>query len=210
MKFKRVLSYSPKILILICFLSLVKESHSQDTSSGDSLKIAIQNFIDSHQGDYEKKYLNIRKREIGGLENEPFAWKEFFMLESKEEFENNLGYETEREFYFLFYHYETETDRQYALKYWMEDFIEGEKIRPSRPVRSYDYAIPTIILINPQNIIICNYACKYYDEDNYESWKDSLVEHFGDKQETMVIEIECDGPLKWTLNAPDPKVRGLF
>lgn len=204
------MAFTRSLLTLIVLFSLPKQPHYQYKNQSDSLKIAIQEFVQDHKEDYEKKYLNIRKREIGSLENEPFAWKEFFMLESKEEFENNLGYTTEREFYFLFYHYDSELDRKYALKYWMEDFIEGESIRPARPVRTYDYATPTIILINPQNIIICNYECKFFEEENFEAWKDTLVEHFGDKSKTMVIEIECEGPLKWTLNAPDPKIRELF
>ncbi|GEM_PF-94443 len=196
-------------LLLIIF-STPKYAYSQGEDSGEKLKSAIESFIQNHQKNYDKKYLNIRKREIGDLEEEPYAWKDFFMLESKEEYENTLGYTTEREIYFMFYHYETELDRKYALKYWMKNFIEGETIRPSRPVRTYDYAVPTIILINPQSIIICNYECKYYDEDNYDYWKKTLLEQFGDKSETMVIEIECDGPLKWTNNAPDPKIRELF
>lgn len=189
---------------------LVPFSQKAQDAKGDSLKSKIEAFVADHADTHEKKHLNLRMREIGGLENEPFAWKEFFRLETKEEFENQLGYTTEREYYFLFYHYETELDRKYALKFWMEDFIEGESIRPSRPKRSYDYATPTIILINPSNIIILNYECKYYDEEDYENWKDTMMEYFGDKDETMMIELECDGPLNWTLNAPDPKIRELF
>lgn len=198
------------ILSLIFVLALPKVSNSQDLNSEEALKNAINKFIAKHSADYEKKYLNIRAREIGSLENEPYSYKDFFMLESKAEFENTLGYTTEREFYFLFYHYETELDRKYALKYWMKEFIEGKTIRPSRPVRTYEYATPTIILINPQSIVICNYECKYFEEDNYDYWKKTLLENFGNKEKTMVIEIECDGPLKWTNNAPDPKIRELF
>lgn len=178
--------------------------------SGGQLKVKIEQFKADHKESHEEKHLNLRMREIGGLENEPFAWKEFFRLETKEEFENNLGYTTEREYYFLFYHYETELDRKYALKFWMEDFIEGESIRPARPKRSYDYAKPTIILINPTNIAILTYDCKYFDEYDFEAWSDKMLEYFGDKDETMMIELECDGPLEWTLNAPDPKIRELF
>lgn len=199
-----------RILSLILIFTLSKSVYSQDLNSEEGLKSTINAFIEKHAKDYKKKYLNIRNREIGSLENEPYGYKDFFMLESREEFENTLGYTTEREIYFLFYHYESELDRKYALKYWMKEFIEGKTIRPARPVRTYEYATPTIILINPQSIIICNYDCKYYDEGNYDYWKKTLLEQFGDKHETMVIEIECDGPLKWTNNAPDPKIRELF
>lgn len=207
---KRFFARFPLFIFFFALFSLPKQLHSQDLNSTDSLKIAIKSFIEDQSQDYRKKHLNLRKRDIGNLESEPFDFKDYFMLESKEEFENNLGYTTEREIYFMFYSYESETDRQYALKYWMQDFIEGKTIRAGRPVRSYAYAKPTIILINDKNIIVCNYECKYFDEDNYDYWKDELMEHFGDKYKTMVIEIECEGPLEWTRNAPDPKNRGLF
>lgn len=199
-----------KITVLFTLVSLFSSSLMAQDAKGLELKGQIESFLAEQSESYKKKHLNLRMREIGSLENEPFAWKEFFMLESLEEFENNLGYTTERDFYFLFYHYETEEDRQYALKYWMDEFIEGESIRPSRPKRSYDYAKPTIILINPTNIVILNYECKYFDEYNYDDWKDTLMKHFGNKDETIIIELECGGPLNWTLNAPDPKFRGLF
>lgn len=204
-----MLKNSKNTVLFTLAMLLSSLAFAQD-SKGLELKGQIEAFLTENGESYKKKHLNLRMREIGSLENEPFAWKEYFMLESKAEFENNLGYTTERDFYFLFYHYETEDDRQYALKYWMEEFIEGEAIRASRPKRSYDYAKPTIILINPTNIIILNYECKFYDEYNFEEWKDQLMKHFGDKSETMIIELECGGPLNWTLNAPDPKIRGLF
>ncbi len=196
------------LLFLSIFIQPLK-IQAQD-ASGEELKSKIEQFLANHAEDHKKKELNLKMREVGGLENEPFAWKKFFRLETLEEFENTLGYTTEREYYFLFYHYENVTDRQYALKYWMEDFIEGETIRPGRPKRTYDYAKPTIILINPTNIIVLNYECKYFDEYDFEDWRDKMLEYFGDKKETMIIELQCKGPLEWTLNAPDPKIRDLF
>jgi len=202
---------SLRLSLLIISISLSFSSYSQNAEAlSDSLKSQISLFISEHASSHEKDYLNIPSREIGGLEDEIFMWSDKFRLESKEEFKNNLGYTTERKIYFNFYFYETELDRQYALKNWMDNFIEGKSIRASRPVRSYDYATPTIILINKQSIIFCNYDCKYYDEDNYDYWKKTLMKYFGDRRETMMIEIACDGPMEWTKNAPDPKVRGLF
>jgi hypothetical protein len=202
---------SLRLSLLTLALSLSLNSFSQGTKAlSDSLKSQINLFINDQSATHEKDYLNINKREIGGLEDEVFMWSDKFRLESIEEFENTLGYTTERKIYFNFYFYETESDRQYALKNWMENFIEGKSIRASRPVRTYKYATPTIILINKQSIIICNYPCKYFDEDNYDYWKKSLMKYFGNRRETMLIEVQCNGPLEWTKNAPDPKVRGLF
>lgn len=179
------------------------------TAQSDTLKKQLQAFLAEQGDDYEKKYLNIAKRNLGSLENEPFDFKDAFMLQSKEKVKNQLGNERYRKIYFNVYEYKTELDRQYALKFWLDDFIEGKSVRAGRPVRSYPYAVPTIILINPTNIVICNYDCKYYDYDNYKYWKKQLKQHFGNYK-TMVIEIKCDGPLDWTDNAPDPKTRGLF
>ncbi|MGK0406952.1 MAG: hypothetical protein ACJAZH_000769 [Roseivirga sp.] len=202
---------SLKLSLLTLALGLSLNGFSQTSQAlSDSLKSQISLFINDQSSTHEKDYLNITNRELGGLEDEVFMWSDKFRLESIEEFENTLGYTTERKIYFNFYFYETEADRQYALKNWLDNFIEGKSIRASRPVRTYPYATPTIILINKQSIIICNYECKYFDEDNYDFWKKSLMRYFGNRRETMLIEIECGGPLEWTKNAPDPKVRGLF
>ena len=197
-------------LLVFCVLGSLTGFSQNTKALSDSLKSQISLFVSEHTDSHEKDYLNIPSRELGGLEDEAFMWSDKFRLESKEEFKNTLGYTTERKIYFNFYFYETELDRQYALKNWMDNFIEGKSIRAARPVRTFQYATPTIILINKQNIVVCTYDCKYYDEDNYDYWKKTLMTYFGDRRETMLIEILCDGPLEWTKNAPDPKVRGLF
>ena len=77
-------------------------------------------------------------------------------------------------------------------------------------MRTYPYGTPTIILINDEEIIVCNYKCSDYSEENFEAWGDRLLQYFG-ADNTMVIEIGCEGPLRWTKNAPDPKdARKLF
>tara|TARA_B100001115_G_C15828848_1_gene413192 strand:- start:121 stop:750 length:630 start_codon:yes stop_codon:yes gene_type:complete len=206
---KSIFFFSLALLLISPSLSFAQEEGKKD-AEGKELRQDIDTFLGDQLESHEKKSLNLRMRDIGSLENEPYAWKEFFRLETKDEYENTLGYTTEREYYFLFYHYETVVDRQYALKYWLESFIEGESIRPGRGKRTYDYAKPTIILINPTNIIIMNYDCKYYDDYDFEDWRDRMIKYFGDKDSTIVIELKCDGPLEWTLNAPDPKNRELF
>jgi len=203
------MSLRTSLLVLSLLFSLAGVSQNTKALS-DSLKSKISLFVSDYASTHEKDYLNIPKRDLGGLEDEVFMWSDKFRLESKEEFKNTLGYTTERKTYFNFYFYESETDRQYALKNWMDSFIEGKSIRAARPVRTFKYATPTIILINKQSIIICNYECKYFDEDDFDNWKKSVMKYFGDRRETMMIEIQCDGPLEWTKNAPDPKVRGLF
>ena len=172
----------------------------------EELKQKLSAFAADHDASYEKKYLNIADREIGSIDNTSYSWKDEFMLKSKEKAMNNLGNNSYQKFYFFFYAYETVTDRKYALKDWMADFIEGKSIRAGRPVRKYDYATPTIILINDTEIMVCNYKCSDFSDDNFKYWRKTLLTYFGEDN-TMVIEIGCNGPLEWTKNAPDPKNR---
>ena len=176
----------------------------------EELKQKVEAFKSEFSENYELKYLNIADRDLGMIDDTFPAWKDKFMLKSKEKSENNLGNRSYAKFYFNIYAYESLKDRQYALKDWMESFLEGESIRPGRDMRTYDYATPTLILINDQEIIILNYKCSDYSEDNFEFWQDELLKYFG-ADNTMVIEVLCGGPLEWTKNAPDPReTRCLF
>lgn len=204
---KRFFSYHNYLLALtVLFSPGLQKGFAQH----EELKQKISAFTADHVEDYDKKYLNIADREMGDIDNSSYSWKDEFMLKSKEKLENSIGNKSYRKFYFSVYAYETLEDRQYALKYWMENFIEGKSIRPGRPVRTYPYASPTIILINDREIVIGNYKCRDYTNENFEYWKDSMEKYFGNEN-TIVIEILCDGPLEWTKNSPDPKNRrGLF
>ena len=172
----------------------------------EELKQKLTAFVADHDANYEKKYLNIADREIGSIDETSYSWKDEFMLKSRGKAENNLGNNSYQKFYFSFYAYETVTDRQYALKDWMANFIEGKSIRAGRPMRKYEYATPTLILINDKEIMVCNYKCSDFSEDNFKYWRKTLLKYFGEDN-TMVIEIECNGPLEWTKNAPDPRNR---
>jgi len=200
---KSVFSYNYSLLLFTAILGLTSiKTSAQD----EEFKQIINAFVNDHSTNYEKKYLNIADREMGDIENTSYSWKDEFMLKSKERLENSIGNKGYQKFYFSIYGYETIEDRQYALKYWMEYFIEEKSIRPGRPVRSYPYATPTIILINDMNIVIGNYKCTDFTDENFEYWKDSMEKYFGN-EETIMIEILCDGPLEWTKNPPDPKNR---
>lgn len=173
------------------------------------MKQKIEAFHSDHSSAYSMKYLNIDKRELGSIYEQEVEWKDEFMLKSKEKEVNNLGNKSYAKFYISIFGFETEEDRQYSLKYWLENFIEGKSVRPGRVVRSYDYAVPTIILINQMSIITVSYDCSDYSDENFEFWKKEVLTYFGEEN-SMMIEILCDGPMEWTLNAPDPKTRDLF
>ncbi len=181
-------------------------SIGNSSAQSAELKQKVAAFKTDFEENYEMNYLNISDRDLGYIEETDPAYKEEFQLKAKEKTENNIGNRSKAKFYFSVFAYETLDDRQWALKDWMEDFIEGKTLRKGRTVRTYEYATPTIILINDLEIIVVNYDCKDYSEDNFEKWNDELLRYFGNEN-TMVIEILCDGPLEWTKNAPDPKDR---
>ena len=197
-----------KILSTILLFSL-SLSPKMGFSQTEELKQKLSAFASDHEADYEKKYLNIADRELGSIDDSDYEWKDKFMLKSNEKKESDLGRKSYHKFYFSFYAYETFEDRQYALKDWMSDFIEGQSIRAGRTVKKYEYATPTIILINKTEIMICNYNCSIYSEENFKYWRKTLLKYF-QTDDTMVIEIGCEGPLEWTKNAPDPKNRKVM
>lgn len=186
---------------IILFLLSASISFAQS----EELKQKISAFKSDLEA-YEMKYLNINDRNLGSIDETGYDWKDEFMLKSKEKEENNIGNKNYAKYYFSIFAYETLEDRQYGLKDWMDNFINGETLRPGRDMRTYVDVTPTIILINDLEIITCNYKCSDFSDDGFDHWKDMLLKYFG-ADNTIVIEIMCDGPLKWTKNAPDPKDR---
>jgi hypothetical protein len=120
--------------------------------------------------------------------------------------EDNLGSRTYRRLDVAIYGYEDIEDAQYAVKFWFDEFMEGRSIRPGRPVRSYEYAKPTIVIIDSQHIAVFQMDCRDYFPEEYDEWVRSAEEIFG-SETSMTIEVECGGPLEWTRNAPDPRAR---
>lgn len=192
------------ILLAVGFLAFSLPAQNEE------LKQKVEALKNDKSEEYDVKFLNISSPDLGYIDKTSCEWKDRFMLKSKKKAENNLGNRSYQKFYINVYSYSDLTDRQYALKDWMGDFLEGKSIRAARDMRSYDYATPTIILINDESIITLNYKCSDFSDDNFRDWKDEMLKYFGEDN-TMVIEVLCDGPLKWTKNAPDPKeARGLF
>lgn len=193
------------LFILITSLFIASNSFGQT----EELKQKLAAFATDHEENYVKKYLNIADREVGDIDNTDYDWKEKFMLKKKEKAENSLGRSSYHKFYFSFYSYETFEDRQYALQDWMKNFMEGKSIKAGKNVKKFEYATPTIIIITKTEIMICNYKCSEYSEENYKYWKKTMLQYFGDAS-TMVIEIQCEGPLEWTKNKPDSKNRKVM
>lgn len=172
----------------------------------EDLQQRIAAFVESHNPQFEKKYLNISKKDFGAIDQATHSYNSYFELKSREKRTDNLENSTYFEYYFEWYGFEGVDDRNWAMKAWLKDFLEGKTVRAGRPVRSYPYVTPTLVLINELDISILNYKCSQYSEEDFKQWKKSMLKFFGN-DDTVVIEIGCEGPLEWTQNAPDPKSR---
>jgi hypothetical protein len=188
--------------ILIAFFGFFAMASAQH----EDLKQRIKAFVEAHGADYEKKYLNISEAKIGDIEGQSFDFSEKFMLRAKKKTENELGNMVKAKYYVNIYAYEDKSDRDYALKHWFKNFVEGGSIRPGITTRNYQHATPTIIVINELDVCVLNYSCNLYDYEAYKKWKDSMLQFFGDEK-SVVVEIKCNGPIEWTQNPPDPKDR---
>lgn len=200
-------SHFPKFsfYLLFAFFGLFFQKGLAQNAEFNQLFTAFKEDV---QRNYEWKKLNVRQPEVGDIENTAYEWKEEYDLKSLEKSENNLGRKGYKKLYFAMYGYETLLDRKYALKYWMENFIDGERIR-RRDMRSYDDANPTVVIIRKTEIIILTYRCKDYDYRSFDDWADKMYKYFK-SDNSILMEIACDGPLKWTRNAPDPRGREMF
>ncbi|TNE27791.1 MAG: hypothetical protein EP346_11190 [Bacteroidetes bacterium] len=186
-------------LILIGFSTTLMGQHEE-------LAQKCSAFVADHDSLYEKKYLNISNPPIGDIDDTDYEFAERFMLESRDRVKSNIDNNIYAKYYVNVYGYADEYDRDWALKHWFSNFIEGESIRPGRDKRSYDYAHPTIIIINNKDVAILHYECQLYDRDSFQNWREKMLSYFGDVN-SIVIEVQCDGPLKWTKNPPDPRDR---
>lgn len=190
------------LLSIVCFLCFVVFASAQH----EDLKQRIKAFVEAYSADYDKKFLNISEAKIGDIEGQPFEFSEKFMLRAKKKTENELGNSVKAMYYVNVYAYEYKSDRDYALKHWFKNFVEGGSIRPGITTRNYQHATPTVIIINELDVCVLNYSCNLYDYEVYKTWKDSMLQFFGNEK-SVVVEIKCNGPIEWTQNAPDPKDR---
>lgn len=178
----------------------------QDDSGHEELKQQISAFVNSRSAEYDKKYLNVTEPEYGELNNTNFDFHEFFQLKAKEKTVNNIGNKTKLKLNYSFFAYENEQERDYALSFWFKNFITGKRISPGRTVRTLKNAEPTIGLINKDHVCIVSLSCNNDNSELLYDLRKEMLTFFGDP-ESMVFEINCDGPLRWTKNPPDPKDR---
>ena len=155
---------------------------------------------------FEVKSLNVTEPDWGALNDVEKDYHTYFELKAKEKREDNLGRRSYKRLDFALYAWEYEDDATWAIKSWLDEFMEGKKVRPGRVVRQYEYARPTIVVMDTGFIAILRMDCSDFFDDEYEGWVKTM-EKFFNTDESMTLELYCDGPLEWTRNAPDPKRR---
>ena len=177
-------------------------------SQHEEFKQNVNSFVAEADSAFEKKELQISTQDIGVIGEQEHDWTTTFLLKAKSKKLNNIGNKAFAKYYFSFYTYPDVTERDYAMKYWLADFINGEAVRPGREMRTYPEAQPTVIIINETSIAILTYSCKWEDEygEAFDEWRKTMLTWFGSPA-SVVVEVGCDGPLKWSKNPPDAKDR---
>ena len=176
------------------------------SQSNDELKQRVSAFVAEADSGFTKKDLSIATQDIGGIPDTDFEWTENFMLKSRTKVVNNIGNKSYPKYYFSFFTYYDVTERDYAMQYWLKNFLEKTTLRTGRTLRTMDGAQPTIIVINQTNISILTYQCVLEEEESFKEWRRTMLKWFGSPA-SIIIEINCDGPLEWTKNIPDSKDR---
>jgi len=188
------------ILLIFIFFASTFHAHAQH----EELKQRIAAFVEAKADKYDKKYLNETEPKYGELNNTNFEFHDYFLLKAKEKTTNSLGNNSKLKFDYSFFGYESAQERDYALSFWFKNFLEEKRITPGREVRTYKGVQPTIVVINKTNVCLVTFSCIDEDLELFRSLRKEMLTFFGDT-ESMIIEVNCDGPLNWTKNPPDPK-----
>lgn len=191
-----------KCLLVVSILASTQEVFAQH----EELKQNVQAFEELLSEKFEKKEFNITEPNWGALNNSEPDWHLYYQWKAKEKSEDNLGRNGYKKIDMAFYAWERKDDGAWALKSWLEEFLEGRKVRPGRVVRVFEYAKPTVIIMDTSYVVISQMDCSDYFDDDYKEWV-KTIERFFSNRKAMTLELKCEGPLEWTKNAPDPKAK---
>ncbi len=156
---------------------------------------------------YEEKYLNLKARDIGQLAETEFADYAFYQLRGTDKVPNAFGKLHRHKLYVHHYAYESEYLLENALRFWFDNFVRNEQIRPGRTLRALDGATPLYIIIYGTNIVILDVDCNGYTEELWKQLTADARAIFDPNKEAIIMELFCDGPLEWRQNAPNFRKR---
>lgn len=190
---------------ILWFVAIISVFRLQAQTQGE-----VQAKMDSFQAwaseKFEIREMNIEEPNWGALNSSSPDYHLYFQFKSLEKIDNNIERRAYNHFDVALYYFSEEEDAAYALDSWLKSFMEGKTLRKGRPMRAYEYAKPTIVLIDEKYIAILQMKCSDFFPEEYDNWVSAMEKHLGDFS-TMTIELNCEGPLAWTKNAPDPKAK---
>ncbi len=163
----------------------------------------VNAYVSENEDMYEVKRLNLRPRDVGSIFETEHMYTDFFMLRSLEKIPNKIGQKKKLKLYVHAFSFESPYVLENSLRFWFDNFIEGEQVRPGRKLRGYDNARPMYIIIRSTDIVIIDIDCLAFNEDVWKDLTKQLNAHFDPDKEATIIEIFCDGPLEWRQNPPD-------
>lgn len=196
-----------KKLLLFTFALASTFALAQDYGEGhEELNQRLDAFIADNLEGFELEEFNLSPPDFGDIEETDYTYYREFMLKSEERSESNLGRNQYQKLYVNAFGYYDESERDYAMKEWLADFIDGQSVRPGRDKRRYEYAHPMVVIINEDHIVILNYECAWDSYDYFNEWREKMFTYFSDS-ESVIMEVRCEGPLEWTRNRPDSSDR---
>lgn len=186
--------------LLFTFLILSTFAHAQE----EELLQRKASFLETIADRFEVIGLNATEPNYGALDKDEAAFHDYIKIKQQEKELNTLGNNVRPKYDLSLFYYESEAELKLALKYWFKDFMNLERITPGREIRTVANAEPTIMIVDAQHIAILTLSCYSVDQFEFRDWRETMLESFGSPT-AMVIELDCEGPLQWTKNAPDPK-----
>lgn len=195
-----------QLLLSALILFSLHVSAQADSTSHKELNQRLDAFVADNSDGFELEEFNLSPPDIGDIEDTDYEFSKEFMLKSEERSESNLGRNQYQKIYINAYGYYDESEKDYAVKEWLSDFIDGQTVRPGRDKRRYEYAEPMIAVINEDHIVVMSFECAWDSYDYFTEWREKFFTYFVDS-ESVVIEVRCEGPLEWTKNPPDPSDR---
>lgn len=190
--------------IILLIAALVSTALLAQTEEG---KQRLAAYNDKMADRYEAKYLNLKARDVGKIEETEHTDAVFYQLRRLDKVPNAFGKLTKHKLYIHHYAFESEYILENSLRFWFANFVKGEQIRPPRTLRALDGANPLYIIIYETNVFIMDVDCNGYTEALWKELTKDAREIFDPNKEAIIIELRCDGPLEWKQNPPDLRKR---
>lgn len=187
-----------RLLVILSLLPLGVLAQSEELKQRTSL------FLEEQKDAFKAKSSGSTEPRYGVLNETQYVDHQYYQLKQIEKEVNELGNSVRPKYDLSTFCYEDKDELMYALKFWFKEFIGDKRITPGRDYKTVDHIKPAIIIIENNYISILTLSCYATDIDEFRDWRNSMLGVYGSPT-AIVVEIGCNGPIKWTKNAPDPK-----